>query len=98
MNNNIEELEMLCLALKDTKHGLFLFRAEAKEQDKIVDEIKQYFGSNIVSSKNASLINWDNEVFKISFFKNWKEQAPDDKIFILYNLQTVAKTGHEIEF
>ncbi len=98
MNNNIEELEMFCLALKDTEHGLFLFRAESKEQDKIVNEIENRIGKSNVTSKNASLIDKNHKLSKISFFKAWKDQNPNHKIFILYNLQAFVKTGHEVEF
>lgn len=66
-DNNLEELEMFCLALKDTEHGLFLFKAESREQDKIVNEIIKHFDKSLITVKDARLINWDNKNLDISF-------------------------------
>lgn len=97
-DNNLEELEMLYLALKDTEHGLFLFKAESREQDKIVNEIIKHFDKSLITVKDARLINWDNKNLDISFFKNWKNNEPGCKIYLLYNLQSVPKSKNEQSF
>lgn len=96
MNNN-EELEMLYLALKDTDHGLLLFHSDVKDQELIVDKIKKRF-DDAVSIRNGSLLNINNKLLKIDFFKLWLKQEPDHKIYLLYNLQALPSSKNKMEF
>ncbi len=86
-DRNEEQLQMMLMALKDTKHGICIFQAQ--EQSKWAEVIQQKMGTENVILHNIADDCAEDGMITSKSFRRWASLS-DAGVVIIYNLQLLG--------